>query len=105
MPSIIELSPSSAAKLTPLPAINFVMSLFCKAYLGAFEIAGGSYDYVSGKLDADKIQSAEEINLANAVVNGTIELVDRTGKTYEHLSYKLVAPALLPLLPKARPNQ
>lgn len=62
-----------------------------KAYLGAFEIAGGSYDYVSGKLDADKIQSAEEINLANAVVNGTIELVDRTGKTYEHLSYKLVA--------------
>lgn len=62
-----------------------------KAYLGAFEIAGGSYDFVSGKLPADKIQAAEEMNLANAVVDGTIELVDRKGKAYEHLSYKLVA--------------
>ncbi|MDE5616464.1 MAG: hypothetical protein K2I78_01595, partial [Clostridia bacterium] len=61
------------------------------AYLGAFEIAGGSYDHVTGKLDSEKIQAASEINLANISVMGNIDLIDRTGKDYEHLTYKLIA--------------
>ncbi|MDE7216113.1 MAG: hypothetical protein K2O08_04835, partial [Clostridia bacterium] len=61
------------------------------ATLGAFEIAGGSYDYVSGKLDQDIIAGADEINLANISVVGNIDLLDRTGNDYEHLTYKLVA--------------
>lgn len=77
------------------------------ASLGAFEIAGGSYDYVSGKLDDDKIQSASEINLANIFVTGNIDLLDRTGKDYEHLTYKLVAdidPFALVNAIKSNPN-
>lgn len=61
------------------------------ASLKAFEIADGFYDSVSGKLSQEAIDGAIDINLANVEVNGTFELIDRTGKTYEHLSYKLVA--------------
>ena len=61
------------------------------ASLGAFEIAGGSYDYVTGKLDQEDIEGIDEINLADIRVKGGIDLIDRTGKDYEHLTYELVA--------------
>ncbi|MDE5910726.1 MAG: hypothetical protein K2H24_00165, partial [Clostridia bacterium] len=55
------------------------------------EIANGAFDKVEGALTQAQMDSAKAINAVNAQIQGTLALVNKSGETYEHLNWKLVA--------------
>ncbi len=62
-----------------------------KADITALEISNGAYEAVEGSLTQAQLASAKSVNIANVEINGTLNLVNKLGETYEHLSWKLVA--------------
>ncbi|MDE6211345.1 MAG: hypothetical protein K2G42_05190 [Clostridia bacterium] len=62
-----------------------------KANVTAMEIANGAFDKVEGALTQAQMDSAKAINAVNAQIQGTLALVNKSGETYEHLNWKLVA--------------
>ncbi|MDE6474516.1 MAG: hypothetical protein K2L70_05390 [Clostridia bacterium] len=87
----LELDFNTVNSLTAKAQLNIATYGAFKANVTAMEIANGSFDNVEGALTQSQMESAKAINAANAQIQGTLALVNKSGETYEHLNWKLVA--------------
>lgn len=87
----MELDFNNLNSLTANAQLNISTYGAFKANVTAMEIANGAFDNVEGALTQSQMENAKAINAANAQIQGTIALVNKSGETYEHLNWKLVA--------------